>query len=320
MNIVFAGTPEFSAFHLSLLLNSNHQISLILTQPDRRSGRGKLLKRSLVKELGEKNNISVLQPYTLKNNVELFSRLRRENPDLLLVVAYGLIIPKEILKIPRFGCINIHASLLPKWRGAAPIERCILEGDKKSGITFMKMEEGLDTGPILKKVTCTVDKKETYDSLMFKLQEISSGEMIKFLKDLSLGNILETKQNSSLATYAQKFKPEESKINWMDFSAEYIERKIRSLPQRNAPFTYLHNARIKILQALVDTVSFSTKPGQILIRKNKEIHVGCKKGTSIEIKSIQLEGKKIMSANEFIKGNKEKLLKNKKFSSQAYEN
>ena len=150
MKIVFAGTPTFSAFHLDLLIKSKNEVAAVLTQPDRKSGRGKKLNVSPVKALAQENQILVLQPKSLKDNIDIIDKLTDIKPDLILVVAYGLILPKEFINLPKLGCINVHASLLPRWRGAAPIERSLMEGESEGGITYMKMDEGLDTGPIMK--------------------------------------------------------------------------------------------------------------------------------------------------------------------------
>ena len=185
MKIVFAGTTPFSAFHLHLLIKSKNEVAAVLTQPDRKSGRGKNLKPSPVKTLSEKEGLQIIQPKSLKNNPEVIEGLKAISPDLILVVAYGLILPPEIISLPEFGCINVHASLLPRWRGAAPIERSILEGDSKGGITYMKMDEGLDTGPIMKLLPCTFDEDEDSGTLEKKYQNLSKVELISFLGDLA---------------------------------------------------------------------------------------------------------------------------------------
>jgi len=320
MKVVFAGTAQFSAFHLKLLLNSEHEVSLVLTKPDRKSGRGGKIKVSEVKALSIKNNIPVLQPSSLKDNQEVFLRLKQEFPDIILVVAYGLILPKKVLQIPRFGCINVHASLLPRWRGAAPIERSILHGDKESGISFMKMEEGLDTGPILRKVSCILEDRETSGSLEFKLKQISKLELLKFLQDLSLGLIKEEKQNNHLATYANKILTEEKEIHWVESNAEDVDRKIRALSPKHGAYTFLEKTRIKVLKAEANKIPSYIEPGSFEIQKENELHVGCSNNSSLKILSIQPAGKKSMSSSEFIRGSRKKLFENKKFSKSILEN
>ena len=320
MKIVFAGTSEFSAFHLNLLIDSQHEIPLVISQPDRRSGRGKEIKVTKVKTIALKNNLSILQPEYIKNNESIISRLKKEGPDIILVVAYGLIIPKEILNIPKLGCINVHASLLPRWRGAAPIERCILEGDKKSGISFMKMEAGLDTGPILKKVSCSLEELETFGTLENKLKEISKIELISCLEDFSIGKLIEEKQNPLEVTYAEKIVTKENEIDWINKDSRYIDRKIRALSPKYGAYTFLKKTRVKIIEALVDKNSAFIAPGVLLIKNHNELHVGCKKNSSVKILTLQPAGKKSMPASEFIKGNEKKILEVKKFSNSGIEN
>ncbi|SVA38785.1 uncharacterized protein METZ01_LOCUS91639, partial [marine metagenome] len=249
MKIVFAGTTPFSAFHLDLLIKSKNEVAAVLTQPDRKSGRGKNLKPSPVKTFSEKEGLQIIQPKSLKNNTEVIEGLKAINPDLILVVAYGLILPPEIINLPKFGCINVHASLLPRWRGAAPIERSILEGDSKGGITYMKMDEGLDTGPIMKLLPCTFDEDEDSGTLEKKYQNLSKVELISFLGDLAEGGVKEVNQDSELATYAEKIEKQETEILWEQESAEYIGRKIRALFPKYGAFTFFGDKRIKILNS-----------------------------------------------------------------------
>ena len=267
-----------------------------------------------------KKGVKVLQPQALNRNIKIINELRKQNLDLILVVAYGLLIPREVLEIPKLGCINIHASLLPRWRGAAPIEQCILEGDIKSGITFMKMDQGLDTGPILRNASCPVSTRENAKSLEEKLKKLSSLELIKFLKDFSLGKIKEKKQNDFKATYAPKITPKDTEIIWNNFSAEFIDKKVRSLFPKYGAYTFLGKSRVKILNSKVNAEYHNLDPGLLLIDKKGAICVGCKDNTSLKIEVLQVEGKKTMSSKEFIRGNKEKILESKKFSSSVLEN
>ena len=320
MKVIFAGTPSFSAFHLSLLLRSRNEVKAVLTQPDRRSGRGSKVVKSPVKLLSEKEKITTFQPQTLKNNNEIIKELDQIKPDLILVVAYGLIVPKEVLILPKFGCINIHASLLPKWRGAAPIERSILEGDSEGGITFMKMDEGLDTGPIMKRFPCPLDKDENSETLERKYQDLSKAKLINFLEALGEGKIDEIQQDSSQATYAEKITSKDTEILWHNSGAEYIERKVRAFFPKYGAFSFLGSRRVKILRAERDKNSYPLSPGEIFISNDDYIHVGCKKNTSLKIQLLQLEGKKPTKSQEFLKGNKNMILRIKNFSSSALEN
>ena len=314
MKIVFAGTTPFSAFHLDLLIKSKNEVAAVFTQPDRKSGRGKNLKPSPVKTFSEKERLQVIQPKSLRNNPEVIEDLRTISPDLILVVAYGLILPAEIINLPKFGCINIHASLLPRWRGAAPIERSILEGDNKGGITYMKMDEGLDTGPIMKLLPCSIDEDEDSESLEKKYQNLSQVELTSFLKDLVEGRVKEVKQNTELATYAEKIEKQETEIFWEQEPVEHIERKIRALFPKYGAFTFFGDKRIKILNSTKASISHPLSPGD-LSEKGGALYVGCQNNQSLRLQSLQIEGKKAVSAEDFIKGNAEKIFRIKKFSS-----
>ena len=314
MKIVFAGTTPFSAFHLDLLIKSKNEVAAVFTQPDRKSGRGKNLKPSPVKTFSEKERLQVIQPKSLRNNPEVIEDLRTISPDLILVVAYGLILPAEIINLPKFGCINIHASLLPRWRGAAPIERSILEGDNKGGITYMKMDEGLDTGPIMKLLPCSIDEDEDSESLEKKYQKLSQVELTSFLKDLVEGRVKEVKQNTELATYAEKIEKQETEIFWEQEPVEHIERKIRALFPKYGAFTFFGDKRIKILNSTKASNSHPLSPGE-LSEKGGALYVGCQNNQSLRLQSLQIEGKKAVSAEDFIKGNAEKIFRIKKFSS-----
>jgi methionyl-tRNA formyltransferase len=314
MKIVFAGTTPFSAFHLDLLIKSKNEVAAVFTQPDRKSGRGKNLKPSPVKTFSENERLQVIQPKSLRNNPEVIEDLRTISPDLILVVAYGLILPAEIINLPEFGCINIHASLLPRWRGAAPIERSILEGDNKGGITYMKMDEGLDTGPIMKLLPCSIDEDEDSESLEKKYQKLSQVELTSFLKDLVEGRVKEVKQNTELATYAEKIEKQETEIFWEQEPVEHIERKIRALFPKYGAFTFFGDKRIKILNSTKASISHPLSPGE-LSEKGGALYVGCQNNQSLRLQSLQIEGKKAVSAEDFIKGNAEKIFRIKKFSS-----
>ncbi len=314
MKIVFAGTTPFSAFHLDLLIKSKNEVAAVLTQPDRKSGRGKKITISPVKTFAEKERLQVIQPKSLRNNLEVIEDLRAISPDLILVVAYGLILPAEIINLPKFGCINIHGSLLPRWRGAAPIERSILGGDSKGGITYMKMDEGLDTGPIMKLLPCPFYEDEDSESLEKKYQNLSQVELISFLRDVAEGRVKEVKQDSELATYAEKIEKQETEIFWEQEPAEHIERKIRALFPKYVAFTFFGDKRIKILNSTKATISHLLSPGE-LSAEGDALYVGCQNNQSLRLQSLQIEGKRPVSAEDFIKGNGAKIFRIKKFSS-----
>jgi methionyl-tRNA formyltransferase len=313
MKIIFAGTPAFAAEHLSILLKGDHKIISVLTQPDRGSGRGKKISFSAVKEVALKNNLEVLQPTSLKD-AEILESLKNLEPDIILVVAYGLLIPKSVLDIPKLGCINLHASLLPRWRGASPIESCIAAGDTESGITMMKMSVGLDEGPILKKFICELDERETLGTLEDKFIGISSGNLLTFLKDYENKKIDEIPQPETGSTYAHKIDNSFKQLNWTANTAIEIENKIRSLNPKHGAFTYLGEERIKIFNARAKKDKGLLKPG--LIHENSEglLEAGCKENSLLVIESLQMPGKKIISSKEFIRGYQSVLTQNKKFS------
>ena len=264
--------------------------------------------------LAQENQILVLQPKSLKKNREVFDKLNEIGPDLILVVAYGLILPLEFINLPELGCINVHASLLPRWRGAAPVERSIMEGDNEGGITFMKMDEGLDTGPVLKLLPCAIGSEETSESLEKKYQSLSEKNLIDFLDNVYLRKVNEVDQDSSLATYAEKIERQETEILWDVESAELIERKIRALFPKYGSFTFLGEKRVKILNSSQEKSGKQLIPGEIFVSDKNHLYVGCLEGKVLKILNLQMEGKQVVSAREFIKGNEEKLSQIKKFS------
>ena len=315
MKIVFAGTPTFSAFHLDLLIKSENEVAAVLTQPDRKSGRGKKISVSPVKTLAQENQILVLQPKSLKKNTDVLNQLKHIEPELILVVAYGLILPKEFIGLPKFGCINVHASLLPRWRGAAPIERTLMEGDTEGGITYMKMDEGLDAGPIMKLLPCPIESNENSESLEKKYQNLSEINLLKFLQDVSSKKFEEVHQNSSIATYAEKIERQETEILWNSESADLIERKIRALFPKYGSFTFLGNKRVKILNSSLENPPKELSPGEIYTSDEDYLYVGCLDHKCLRIHRLQIESKQPVEAKDFIKGNKEKIVQVKKFSS-----
>jgi methionyl-tRNA formyltransferase len=224
MKIIFAGTPEFSVSVLTALINAGHNIVGVYCQPDRPKGRGRVLTPCPVKTQALEYNLPVLQPESLKDE-EAQTELKNLNATVMVVVAYGQILPKEVLQIPQYGCLNIHASLLPRWRGAAPIQRAILAGDKTTGIGIMQMNEGLDTGAILLEKTCAITNTDTAQSLHDKLASLGADAIVTALKNLK--NLSPTPQNKTEVTYAKKLKKDEAWINWTQ-SATQINRQIRA--------------------------------------------------------------------------------------------
>lgn len=299
MKIIFAGTTDFAVHHLDLINGSPHQVSMVLTQPDRRSGRGRTKKPTPVKVYSEKNLLEVYQPENLKESNETIEMIKEREVDLLLVVAYGQIIPKDILDLPRLGSVNVHASILPEWRGASPIEHMILSGKDTGGLTYMKMNEGLDTGPILEVHECRIEERETKQSLEIKLQDLSTKYLSTFLTALEKGEIEEKEQGDSLSSYAKKINKQDREINCKEEPAIKIDRKIRALTQENPCFINYKDKRLILLEAIpADT---EIEPGRLLILNNYLL-LGCAKNSSLNILKIQLPGKKPITAKEFISG------------------
>ena len=313
MKIVFAGTPEFAKEHLKVLLREN-KVDLVLTQPDKKAGRGNKLTPSPVKVLAQKNNIRVLQPKTLRDNLSLFNKLKEAGPHVILVVAYGLIVPKEILNIPKLGCINIHPSILPRWRGASPIESAIIHGDNISGLSFMRMDEGLDTGPVLQSHACALSPEESSESLTRKLLSISDKELNSFIKKLELGLTQETKQKKTGITYSKKIDRKDTEILWDKKCALDIDRMVRAFYPKMGAFTYIGKKRIKILRSSLVNNRSSLLPGEISIDYSGEMLVGCSKKTNLKIILVQLEGKKPVLSKDFVRENKDLINAGYKFN------
>ena len=260
LRIVFAGTPEFAAAHLKALLDTPHQIVAVYTQPDRPAGRGQKLMPSPVKQLAVENAIPVLQPPSLKDAAAQ-AELAALEPDLLVVVAYGLILPQAVLDIPRFGCINSHASLLPRWRGAAPIQRAVQAGDAESGVTVMQMEAGLDTGPMLLKVRTPITADDTGGSLHDRLAELGPPAVIEAIAGLASGTLMGEVQDDALANYAHKLNKDEARIDWSRPAIE-LERLIRAFNPWPICHSTLNEAPLKVLAGCVG--EGQGQPGEIL--------------------------------------------------------
>ncbi len=293
LRIIFAGTPDFAATHLQALLNSGqHNVVAVYSQPDRPAGRGKKLKPSPVKQLALEHNIPVYQPLNFKA-VEDQQQLADLNADLMVVVAYGLLLPPVILETPRLGCINVHASLLPRWRGAAPIQRAIEAGDKTSGVTIMQMDEGLDTGAMLSIAQCDISATETGSSLHDKLAEIGTPALIDAINAIAMNAITGTKQDDSQANYAAKISKQDAIIDWQQSAIE-IDRKIRAFNSFPIAYTQLNGDRIKIWQAVVNEQTGA--PGTIIAADKKTIVVACGEG-SLSLQQLQLPGGKPLAVN-----------------------
>ncbi len=300
--IVYAGTPEFAVPALKALLNSTHKVVAVYTQPDRPAGRGRVLTASPVKQCALEYQIPVEQPLNFRSE-EAIDHLRQYQPDIMIVAAYGLILPQPVLDIPRYGCINIHASLLPRWRGAAPIQRAILAGDTHTGITLMRMEAGLDTGPMLDIASLEIGNHESTAELHDRLSTLGASTLLQLLTDLP-GNLQRaTAQPQQGATYAKKLMKEEARIDWQE-DAISIERKVRAFNPWPVAETSLSNKQLRIWQAIEIDLSncSSNKPsaGTIFHTDAHGIQVICG-NNALNITRLQLAGRNAMSAADFIK-------------------
>ena len=297
LRIIFAGTPEFAAIHLQALLDSQHQLVAVYTQPDRPAGRGKKLKASPVKYLAISNDIPVYQPKSLRD-VEQQNILNNLNADLMVVVAYGLILPEQVLTAPKYGCINVHASLLPRWRGAAPIQRAIEAGDRETGVTIMQMDAGLDTGDMLIKASCDITEDETAASLHNKLATIGAPALKEALNLIARQVCKPEVQNDELSCYAAKIDKAEAEVNWIE-SAETIERKIRAFNPFPIAFSTFNNDRVKIWKASASNKDSGAPAGTITGHDEDTIVVACGSGT-LYLEKIQLPGGKPLSSMDIL--------------------
>ncbi len=298
MRIIFAGTPQFAAAALEALLVHGFDVVAVLTQPDRPAGRGMRLAPSPVKQLAQACGLSVLQPASLKH-ADIQGELAAYGADVMVVAAYGLILPQAVLEIPRYGCLNIHASLLPRWRGAAPIQRAILAGDTETGITIMQMDVGLDTGDMLLKKACPIDAQDTAQTLHDKLALVGAEAIVEALQLLEQGKLMPEIQDGSLATYATKLTKEEARINWSD-DAEQIARAVRAYIPFPVAYTLMDEIPIKILQASVLN-EVKGSPGEVLKAEKSGVIVACGKG-GLRLEVLQRPNAKAMPAGQFTQG------------------
>ena len=295
LKVVFMGTPVFSIKPLQELINSRHSVEAIYTQPPRKSGRGMKKNNSPIHNLALENNITVLTPLNF-NEKNIIDTLEELSPDIIVVSAYGIILPKEVLKIPRFGCLNIHASILPRWRGAAPIQRSMMAGDNQTGISFMLMDEGLDTGSVLNNFEIPINYKYNAKFLHDELSRKAASELINTIDEYVNGSIVKTPQENIGITYASKILKDESRLDWSKTSQE-IFFSIKALnPFPGTWFESKENKRIKILDAEVN--SLCGKPGEVL----DSLIIGCGEN-SLKILDVQPEGGKEMSVDDFLRGN-----------------
>ena len=304
LNIIFAGTPDFAAKHLQALIESEHNIVAVYCPPDKPAGRGKKLTACATKQLALSHGLTVEQPVNFKQAHDQHT-LEQYNADVMVVVAYGLLLPKIILDTPRLGCINVHGSLLPKWRGAAPIQRSLEAGDSETGVTIMQMDEGLDTGDMLLKAQCTITSEDTSASLYEKLAELGPEALINTLALMATAQHQAKPQNNELASYAHKLDKQEATIDW-SLAADVIDRKIRAyIPWPVAQFTFTdekakqHNIRIWKAKVIEQT---SEQPAGTIISAQKDGIMVATGHQCILLESLQLPGKKALTAGEVLNG------------------
>ncbi|MCR4534475.1 methionyl-tRNA formyltransferase [Shewanella xiamenensis] len=314
LNIIFAGTPDFAARHLQALIDSHHNVIAVYTQPDRPAGRGKKLTASPVKELALAHNIPVYQPGSLRKEPAQ-QELAALNADIMVVVAYGLILPKVVLDTPHLGCINVHGSILPRWRGAAPIQRALWAGDKETGVTIMQMDVGLDTGDMLLKTYLPIEDDDTSASLYEKLAQQGPNALLQALEALANGTLAAEKQDEALANYAEKLSKEEARLDWTK-SATQLWQEVRAFnPWPVSHFEHQGNT-IKVWQTQVSTTSSNAAPGTIISASKKGIEVATGDGV-LTLLSMQLPGKKPLSVADILNARGEWFTPNTRLNNEA---
>ena len=297
------GTPDFAVPSLKSIA-SNYNVISVFSQPARPSGRGMKVNDSPVARAAKNLNIEVLTPTSLKND-DIFFRFKEFKPDIVVVVAYGLILPERYLNVPKYGCINGHASLLPRWRGAAPIQRAIEAGDRKTGSCIMLMEKGMDTGPIILSKTININKSDNAQIIHDKLSNVTAEIFMDAIKDYTVGKIHPKAQKEIGINYANKIEKTEAEINW-DLDANAICNKIRAFYPFPGAFTFIDTEIIKVISATPQNYSHDRIPGTI-IDVQKKILVACAHNSVLEINLLQKPGKKVINASEFLNGTKLKI-------------
>jgi methionyl-tRNA formyltransferase len=302
LRIVFAGTPDFAAHHLDALFTSGHQVVGVFTQPDKPAGRGNKLASSPVKVLAASHNIPVYQPKSLRS-AESQQLIAELDADIMVVVAYGLILPQAVLDKPKLGCINVHGSLLPRWRGAAPIQRALWAGDTHTGITIMQMDIGLDTGDMLHKIECVIEPEDTSANLYNKLAKLGPVGMLTTLEQLASGTAHAEVQDEALVTYAEKLSKEEARIDW-SLPASQLERCIRAFNPWPMSYFLIHEQPVKVWHATVLAQQSRALPGTLISATKNGIQVATSDGI-LNILQLQPAGKKNMSAQDILNSRRE---------------
>lgn len=298
MKIIYMGTPDFAVGPLKALIEAGHEVCAVVTQPDRQKGRGKEMAPSPVKECATEYGLPVLTPVKIKE-AEAIEELKKYPADIFVVAAFGQILSEEILNMPKYGCVNIHASLLPKYRGAAPIQWSIIDGEKETGVTIMQMDKGLDTGDILFQKKVPITEEETGASLFDKLAEAGAELIVEALAKIEKGEVTPVKQNDNNSCYAKMLSKSTGKIDW-NKSAVEIERLVRGLNSWPSAYTEYKGKQLKIWKAEV-LPHIEGKPGTIA-KVTKDAVIVCTKDGALSLLEIQLEGKKRMSTKEFLLG------------------
>ena len=297
LKIIYAGTPEFAVPALQALIDSPHQLVAVYTQPDRPAGRGRKLQFSPVKQCALEHDLKLYQPQSLKNPAEI-EILQSLEADLMVVAAYGILLPQAVLDTPRLGCINIHASLLPRWRGAAPIQRAIEAGDRQTGITLMQMDAGLDTGPMLAKAVIDIGEDSTAASLHDELKQLGADLLLQNLSSIEESTIDAQAQDDATASYAPKLSKQEARVGWHKPSTT-LQREIRAFNPWPVSFSYLGDQLVKLWQAKSTETPCTQPPGQVLAHDREAIHVCCGSGV-LSISELQLAGKKRTTAAQLL--------------------
>lgn len=301
MKVVYMGTPDFAVGALESIIEAGHEVVLVVTQPDKPKGRGKEMQMTPVKQCAVKHDIPVFQPVKIKEK-EAVDYLKTFEADIFVVAAFGQILSSEILHMPKFGCVNIHASLLPMYRGAAPIQAVIINKDKETGVTIMQMDEGLDTGDMLMKEIIPIEADETGESLHDKLSELGANMIVKALTAIEDGSITATPQGDGETCYASMLKKEMGCIDWKK-PADDIEHLVRGLYPWPGTYTFLNGKMMKICKVALSGIALSGQPGEICEVTKESLIVSTGDGT-LEIKELQPESKKRMTVHDFLLGNK----------------
>ncbi len=301
LSLIFAGTPEFSVPALEALVASRHRVLAVYTQPDRPAGRGQQMTMSAVKQCALKHQLPVEQPQTLKD-AEALARLAQWSADLMIVVAYGLLLPKTVLEMPRLGCVNIHASLLPRWRGAAPIQRAIQAGDKESGVTIMQMDVGLDTGPMLLERVTPIGPRETAQTLHDRLSTLGAEAVLEAIEAIAAGEAKPREQPKEGATYAAKIRKEEALIDWSKSAVE-IDRLVRAFNPWPIAETRWYGQQLRVWEAMPTDNKTSATPGTVIATSVEGIEVATGDGT-LRLTRVQAAGRKAMPATDFLKAHR----------------